>query len=90
MNIKIIIAEISRKIGELEVIQCGRDLNSTIKAKDLLSGAYVLDEFIELRGATGMEISLEKDRFLVYEKVSEDVYRFYNRSFNILIRPLEY
>lgn len=64
MNIKILIAEISRKIGELEVIQYSRELNSTIKSRDLLSGAYVLDEFIEFRGVTGMEISLEKDRFL--------------------------
>lgn len=90
MNIKILIAEINRKIGELEVIQYSRELNSTIKSRDLLSGAYVLDEFIEFRGVTGMEISLEKDRFLVYEKISENAYRFYNRSFNILIRTLEY
>ena len=90
MSIQKLISEISRKIGSLEVIHYGRDINSTLKANDLLAGAYMLDDFIELRGATGMEISLEKDRFLKYEKISENVYRFYNRSFNILIRPLEY
>ena len=33
---------------------------SIIKAKDLLCGAYVLDDSIELRGVSSMEISLRK------------------------------
>lgn len=90
MSIQKLISEISRKIGSLEVIHYGRDVNSTLKAKDLLAGAYMLDNFIELKGSTGMEISLEQDKFLGYEKISENSYRFYNRNFNILIRPLEY
>ncbi|MEG2415910.1 MAG: hypothetical protein RR942_13840 [Romboutsia sp.] len=90
MTIQKLISEISRKIGELEIIHYGRDINSTIKANDLLAGAYMLDDFIELRGATGMEVSLEQDRYLEYEKMDENSYRFYNRNLNILIRPLEY
>lgn len=90
MSIQRLISEISRKIGSLEVVHYGRERRSTLKAKDLLAGAYISDGFIELRGSTGTEISLEHDKFLRYEKVSENVYRFYNRKFNILIRPLEY
>lgn len=89
MSIQRLISEISRKIGSLEVTHYGRDTNSTSKAKDLLAGAYISDGFIELIGATGMEISLEQDRYLGYEKISKNSYRFYNRNFNILIRPLE-
>lgn len=49
MTLQRIITEISRNIGSLEVIQYGRDGKSIIKAKDLLCGAYVLDDSIELR-----------------------------------------
>ena len=90
MSIQRLVSEISRKIGDLEVIHYGRDINSSIKAKDLLAGAYMLDDYVELRGITGTEISLENDRFLKYEKISDNVYRFYNSKFNILIRPIEY
>ncbi len=46
MTLQRIITEISRNIGSLEVIQYGRDGKSIIKAKDLLCGAYVLDDSI--------------------------------------------
>lgn len=90
MTIQKMISEISRNIGSLEVVHYGRDINSTIKAIDLLAGAYMLDDYVEFRGITGTEISLEHDRFLKYEKLNENVYRIYNRKFNILIRPIEY
>lgn len=90
MSIQRIITEISRNIGSLEVIQYGRSGKSIIKANDLLSGAYVLDDSIELRGITGMEISLERDRFLKHNKIGINTYRINNREFNILIRPIEY
>ena len=37
-----------------------------------------------------MEISLERDIFLSYMKIGTNSYRFDNRKFNILIRPIEY
>ena len=90
MTLQRITTEISRNIGSLEVIQYGRDGKSIIKAKDLLCGAYVLDDSIELRGISSMEISLERDIFLSYMKIGTNSYRFDNRKFNILIRPIEY
>ena len=56
MTIQKIITEISRNIGSLEVIQYGRDGKSIIKAKDLLCGAYVLDDSIELRGVSSLSL----------------------------------
>ena len=90
MTLQRIISEISRKIGSLEIIHYGRANKSIIKAKDLLSGAYVLDDSIELRGITGTEISLEQNKFFSYNKIGESVYRFNNKSFEVLIRPIEY
>lgn len=90
MTLQRMISEISRKIGSLEIIHYGRKNKSTIKASDLLSGAYVLDDSIELRGITGTEISLERDRFLKHNKIGINTYRINNREFNILIRPIEY
>lgn len=90
MTLQRIISEISRKTGSLEIIHYGRTNKSIIKANDLLSGAYVLDDSIELRGITGMEISLERDRFLKHNKIGINTYRINNREFNILIRPIEY
>ncbi|WP_343100996.1 hypothetical protein [Romboutsia sp. MSSM.1001216sp_RTP31141st1_G3_RTP31141_220114] len=90
MTIQKMISEISRNIGSLEVVHYARDINSTLKARDLLAGIYMLDEFIEIRGATGTEISIKNDKVLKHEKVSKKVYRFYNSKINILIRPIEY
>lgn len=90
MSIQKMITEISRKIGDLEMIHYGRANKSIIKAKDLLSGIYILDNAIELRGITGTEISLEENRFFSYNKIGENVYRFNNKDFEIIIRPIEY
>lgn len=90
MTLQRIISEISRKTGSLEIIHYGRVNKSIIKAKDLLSGAYILDDSIELRWITGTEISLNQNKFFSYKKIGENVYRFNNNSFEVLIRPIEY
>lgn len=90
MSIQKIISELSRKIGSLEVIHYGRVNKSIIKSKDLLVGVYMLDDSIELRGVTGTEISLIQDKFFKYKKIKENVYRFNNRSFEVIIRPIKY
>ncbi len=90
MSLQKVISEISRKIGSLEIIHYGRSRKSIIKAKDLLSGIYILDNAIELRGITGTEISLEENRFFNYSKIGENVYRFNNKDFEVIIRPIEY
>lgn len=89
MSIQRMISEINRKIGSLEIIHYGRVNKSIIKGKDLLSGAYILDDSIELMGITGTEISLEQNRFFSYNKIGENVYRFNNQSFEVLVRPIE-
>ena len=36
------------------------------------------------------EISLEENRFFSYNKIGEKVYRFNNKDFEVIIRPIEY
>ena len=43
-----------------------------------------------IKAKSSMEISLERDIFLSYMKIGTNSYRFDNRKFNILIRPIEY
>lgn len=91
MSIQKLVSEISRKAGSLEIIQHGRDveLKSTIQSRDLLCNAYMLDDSVEFRGITGSMVSLGLED-LDHEKTDENCYRFYNRTINILIRPLPY
>lgn len=90
MSIQKFITEISRSIGSLEVVHHTRIGKSIVKQKDLLCGAYILDDSIELKGATSAEISIERNKFFRYDKIGTNVYRFSNKGINILIRPIEY
>lgn len=90
MSIQTIIAEISREIGKLELIEHTRIKGVISKNRDLLAGAFIVEgNFIEFKGVSGMEVEVKINKFLKYEKVSVDTYRIYNKNINLLIRPLE-
>ncbi len=81
---------INREIGNKEVIENTRVNGSKVRNRDLLTGIYVLeDEYIEIVGASGMEVNIKIDNNLSYEKLGLEVHRIYNQNINILIRPLE-
>lgn len=90
MSIQKIVSEISRKIGNLELVQYSRSNSSVSKAKDLLAGIYISDGCIEIRGITGTEISLVQDRFFSSSKIDENIYRFSHGNLEVLIRSVEY
>lgn len=89
MSIQKMITEITRKIGELEMIHHAKIDGNIAKGYDLLSGIYALDESVELRGITGAEISLKQDSFFKHSKIGANAYRFYNKDIDILIRPIQ-
>ncbi len=90
MSIQSMIADISRKIGGLEAIEYIRINGAISKNKDLLAGVFITEgNFLEIRGASGMEIELPINKFLKHENKGLDVYRIYNSNINLLIRPIE-
>ncbi|CEK34621.1 hypothetical protein UMC2_15771 [[Clostridium] sordellii] len=89
MSIRTIITEINRQIGNKEIIENTRINGSRVRNSDLLTGIYVSeDEYIEIVGASGMEINIKIDNNLNHEKLGLETYRIYNRNINVLIRPL--
>lgn len=89
MSIRTIITEINRQIGNKEIIENTRINGSRVRNSDLLTGIYVSeDEYIEIVGASGMEINIKIDNNLNHEKLGLETYRIYNQNINVLIRPL--
>lgn len=89
MSIRTIITEINRQIGNKEIIENTRINGSRVRNSDLLTGIYVSeDEYIEIVGASGMEINIKIDNNLNHEKLGLETYRIYNQNINVLIRTL--
>jgi hypothetical protein len=90
MSLHRIVTNILRRTPKpLEIVGAVRVNGNLLIYRDLLDRIYILDDSIEITGGRGTELSIKQSKNLVVKEISDDVYRFSDRNFEVLIRPAQ-